>query len=240
MHWKRELRRAKMKGRYFVGILLILIGTGFLGDQLGYLDFGDIISTYWSVIIIIAGLAGLFDRGSSKLGSLIVISIGVIFQLSRLDMITRDVFKYFFPVVLILIGGNLIFSKGAVSSKSGANSENWNKNRTNEDFVDHTVLMSGIENINTSQSFKGGKLTAIMGGIELDLRDANMEGTQCYIEATAIAGGVEIHVPRHWRVEAQGTPVLGAFTNKAVGPVDPTAPLLIVKGTAIMGGVEIN
>ena len=229
-----------MRGRYFVGILLILVGAGFLADQLGYLDFGDIISTYWPSIIIIAGLVGLVDRGSSKLGSLIVISIGVIFQLIRLDMITRDVFKYFFPVILILIGGNLIFTKGVSSNRSGSTSETWNKNRTNEDFVDHTVLMSGTENINTSQSFKGGKLTAIMGGIELDLREANMEGAQCYIEATAIAGGVEIHVPKHWRVEAQGTPILGSFTNKALGTTDPAAPLLIVKGTAIMGGVEIN
>jgi predicted membrane protein len=100
--------------------------------------------------------------------------------------------------------------------------------------------MSGIENINTSQSFKGGKLNAIMGGIELDLREANMEGAQCYIEATAIAGAIEIHVPRHWRVEAQGTPLLGSFSNKTLRVTDPTAPLLIVKGTAIMGGVEIN
>lgn len=229
-----------MKGRYFIGVLLILLGAGFLGDQLGYIDFGDVIGTYWPSIIILAGIIGLLDRGSSKLGSLIVIAIGAVFQLSRLDLITRDVFRYFFPVALILIGANMIISKGVRTHKSGVDSEGWNKNRTIEDFVDHTVLMSGIENINTSQSFKGGKLTAIMGGIELDLREANMEGAQCYIEATAIAGGIEIHVPNHWRVEAQGTPLLGSFSNKAKSVTDPTAPLLIVKGTAIMGGVEIN
>lgn len=229
-----------MKGRYFVGVSLILLGAGFLGDQLGYFDFGDLIGTYWPVIIILAGVIGLLDKGSSKLGNMIVIAVGAIFLLSRLDLITRDVFKYIFPVALILIGANVIFSKGIKTNSSGVNSETWNKNRTVEDFVDHTVLMSGIENFNTSQSFKGGKLTAIMGGIELDLREANMEGTQCYIEATAIAGGIEIHIPRHWRVEAQGTPLLGAFTNKALSSTDPAAPLLIIKGTAIMGGVEIN
>lgn len=106
-----------MKGRFFWGIILILVGAGFLLDQANYIEFGTVISTYWPSIIILAGISGLFEKGSSKLGNLIVISLGALFQLKQLDYIEFNVFRAFWPIVLILIGLNMIFSRGVKSHK---------------------------------------------------------------------------------------------------------------------------
>jgi len=229
-----------MRGRYFVGFILIMLGAGFLLDQMEIIRFGELLGTYWPLILIIAGLLGLLESRSSKVGNLILLSLGIILQLNRLDMITGDIFKFFFPVVLIIIGINIIFSKGVKTHSSDADKENWNKKKINEDFLDHMVLMSGYESINQSQNFKGGRLTAIMGGIDLDLREANMIEKQAYLEVTAIMGGIDIITPRHWKVEVQGTPLLGSFSSKTMGAQDSEAPVLVIKGTAILGGVEIK
>ncbi len=237
-----------MRGRYFVGILLILVGAGFLMDQFGMVSFGELVSTYWPSILILAGLLGLLDRNSSTFGNLIVIAIGVIFQLNRLDMIDGDLFRYIFPVILIFIGLNLLISKGGKGEYHNYHSDNdkgqgnggGNWTVTSEDFMDRTVLMSGVDTINSSQNFKGGKLIAIMGGIEVDLRGAKMAGDHCEIEATAIAGGVDITVPKEWKVEMRGTPILGGYSNRTGIVEDPSAPVLVLKGAAIMGGVEIK
>lgn len=237
-----------MKGRYLLGILLIVVGAGFLMDQFGMVSFGELVSTYWPSILILAGLLGLLDRNSSTFGNLIVIALGVIFQLNRLDLLDGDVFRYIFPVILIFVGLNLLITKGGkreyneYHSDSGSSEDgsktNWTV--TSEDFMDRTVLMSGLDTINSSQNFKGGRLTAIMGGIEIDLSGAKMAGDHCEIEATAIAGGIDITVPRTWKVEMRGTPILGGYSNRTGIVEDPLAPVLIVKGAAIMGGVEIK
>lgn len=237
-----------MRGRYFVGILLILIGAGFLMDQFEIISFGDLMGTFWPSILIIAGLLGLMERHSSKFTNLLVIVIGVLFQLSTLNIIEGDIFRYIFPVILILIGLNILIPKGKNTeynrykkkSESEDKDETRNWSVSSEDFIDRTVLMSGLETINSSQNFKGGRLMSIMGGIDIDLRGAKMAGDYCQIEATVIMGGIDITVPRNWKIELRGTPILGGYSNKTGIVEDPSAPVLIVKGSAIMGGVEIN
>ena len=230
-----------MGGRYFIGLILILLGVGFLLDQTGFIQIGDIINMYWPVIIILIGLSGLLDRKSSKLRNLIVLAIGVLLQLRKLGYITIDVFQLFFPVVLILIGINIIFSKGVKKHKTPVEPEKWSKNNaTAEDTVDLFVIFSGIDTINQSNSFKGGKVSAIFGGIDLDLRGVTLNNNEAFLDVTALFGGVDISVPPNWRVEMTGTPILGAWENKTRLNTDPGAPVLKIRGTAIFGGIEVK
>jgi hypothetical protein len=51
---------------------------------------------------------------------------------------------------------------------------------------------------------------------------------------------VEIRVPRDWNVKVEGTPIFGSLENKCVGPESVNAPQLLIKGSAIFGGVEVK
>lgn len=229
-----------MSGKYFVGIILILLGLGFLLDQTGYIQFGDIISVYWPIIMIIGGLTGLLDRKSSKIGNLIVLGLGILFQLNRLDILDVNVFRLFWPVVLIIVGLNIIFTKGVMKHKDPVNPEKWSKNIVDDSTVDSFVIFSGLETNNQSQLFKGGKLTAIFGGIELDLTGANLEDNEAFIDVTALFGGVEIFVPNNWRIETSGVPIFGGWSNKTRPNQDPNAPVLKIRCTAVFGGIEVK
>ncbi len=83
---------------------------------------------------------------------------------------------------------------------------------------------------------------AIMGGAELDFREARFGPGIVEVTVFALMGGVEITVPPGVRVEVEGIGIMGAFDEQrlAAGPPDPGAPVIRVGGVALMGGVEIH
>ncbi|WP_406242490.1 LiaF transmembrane domain-containing protein [Tissierella carlieri] len=237
-----------MNGKYFWGIILILIGAGFLLDQFAIISFGEIFSLYWPSILILVGLLGFLDRKSSKFSNTIMIIIGAMIQIDRLDLVDINLYRLIGPIVLILVGLKIIFSRsgfveittGNDSSESSHNSWSSNRNITLEDTIDAFVMMSGIETNNQSQEFKGGRATAVMGGIDIDLRGAKLYNNEAHIEVNAIMAGVEIFVPDGWRVEVTGFPLLGGWSNKTRYNGDPDAPLLKIKCFVMFGGMDIK
>jgi Domain of unknown function (DUF1707) len=81
---------------------------------------------------------------------------------------------------------------------------------------------------------------AIMGGVELDLRDAKFTAAEVTIQAFCLMGGVSITVPEDMAVDVSGIGIMGGFDHHASGPGGPGAPHLRVVGFALMGGVEVK
>ena len=103
------------------------------------------------------------------------------------------------------------------------------------------AMMSGVRRQVTG-AFAGAEATAIMGGVELDLRYSAMDADEVIIDTFALWGGIEIWVPMHWEIVSQGLPLMGAFEDKTHVTTHGgnRQPRLIVRGVAIMGGVEIK
>lgn len=100
-----------MKEKYFFGIILILVGLGLFLEQLNVINFGRILSLYWPMILIILGLVGLFDRNSSKFWNFVLILVGLMLQVNRLDLLDVNVFRFVLPVIIILAGFKILFSR---------------------------------------------------------------------------------------------------------------------------------
>ncbi len=86
------------------------------------------------------------------------------------------------------------------------------------------------------------RAVALMGGVQLDLRDARIAPGVSEIEVFTMWGGVEINVPDGVRVEAVGMAIMGGFsvTGGNTGLDDPNAPVIRVSGLAVMAGVDVN
>ncbi len=83
------------------------------------------------------------------------------------------------------------------------------------------------------------KVFAAMGGVDLDLREAQFGAGVSEIEIFALMGGVDIKVPTGVRVETTGVGILGGFSVEgADADPGPDAPVLRINGVAIMGGVD--
>src|SRR5215831_15274351 len=81
---------------------------------------------------------------------------------------------------------------------------------------------------------------AVMGGIELDLRDAQFSEPEVTIHAYTLMGGIEITVPEDVDVDVSGFAFMAGFDHNASGPGVPGAPRVRVIGFALMGGVEVR
>lgn len=81
---------------------------------------------------------------------------------------------------------------------------------------------------------------ALMGGVELDLRDALLEDDEVEITAWAIMGGVTVIVPEGIAVESEGFMLMGGRTNRVKGTPLPGAPVVRIKGYGMWGGVEVK
>ena len=87
--------------------------------------------------------------------------------------------------------------------------------------------MGGFERRVTSHEFRGGDITAFMGGGKLDLREAMPAGGQAVINIFAMMGGFEIIVPETWRVDLEVTPLMGGIEDKSRASANPAAPRLV-------------
>ena len=215
------------------GFILITVGVLFLLETFNIMDFGDFFSTWWPLVFIAIGLIKLKD--SDKTSAIIFLIMGTVFLLTSLGIVSWGRVWRLWPVVLIFVGLKLIF-KGR--------STKWNfisSNENSEDTISASAIFGGVEQNITSKNFKGGEITAVFGGSEIDLRDAQISPEGCDLKVTALFGGAEITVPANTRVVVSGTPIFGSVENKAriVGDTEPDK-VINIHCTVAFGGVEIK
>ncbi|UCH11222.1 MAG: hypothetical protein JSU61_04860 [Fidelibacterota bacterium] len=220
--------------RNIVGIILVILGCLFLFDAFDILDFGNLFSNWWPLIIVAIGLLKL--RGQDKTGGTILLVVGLAFLSATLDIVDWGNIFRFWPVILILIGiSMLVRAKEGIWWGSGVSGE------TSEDFFKANVIFGGVDRTVTSENFKGAEAKALFGGVKLDLRDAKTTEKECHLELTALFGGVEVILPREWKVSVSGTPILGAIED-ATRPIEgaESAVQVICRCSAAFGAVEIK
>ncbi|WP_326688233.1 MULTISPECIES: DUF1707 domain-containing protein [unclassified Streptomyces] len=79
---------------------------------------------------------------------------------------------------------------------------------------------------------------ACFGGIVIDLTEALFEHQHVQINATAIFGGIEIRVPENVTLQQKGAGIFGGFDVQVTDSPDPDAPVVLVEGAAVFGGVD--
>ncbi|MGI5485533.1 DUF1707 SHOCT-like domain-containing protein [Microtetraspora malaysiensis] len=79
---------------------------------------------------------------------------------------------------------------------------------------------------------------AMFGGMQFDLTDAEFEAKEVEITINAIFGGAEIIVPEGVEVRCHGVGIFGGYDVHGSADVDPSAPVVVVKGLALFGGVS--
>lgn len=83
----------------------------------------------------------------------------------------------------------------------------------------------------------------LMGGVDLDLREATFAARETTIYANAIMGGIDIYVDAHTHVIVEGVGIMGAFDqgrDKVEPQVTADSPVVRVKGIALMAGVTVT
>lgn len=217
-----------MVNKNWIGIFLIIIGLGFLLQQLDVFGFEDLLSMWWPVILIIIGIIQLISNPrSASLSGMIFILLGAIFLGNQ--FVEVNLFTYLWPLFLILIGFIFVFSR-----------KTQEKITHSKNSIQNFSLFAGSNIRSNSQNFEGGEVTAIFGGAEIDLRHISIVN-EAHLELTCIFGRVTIFVPENIKTEASGMPIFGGWENKTkASTYDQDSPVLYINCSPIFGGVEIK
>ncbi len=212
-----------MSGRNTIGFILIALGIILLLNYYGVSIFNE----WWPLILVILGVFILFRSPRLPASGLILVLIGCILQAMKLDIIPSEIV---IPIILIAVGAVFIISR--IIGKSMVN---------NDDWLNYFAIFSGLQTRSHSSAFKGGHVTALFGGAEIDLYGAQLSPEGASLDLSAIFGGVEVRVPEDWTVVATGVPLFGGYENKAKSTaVEDGKPVLKVNCLALFGGVEIQ
>jgi predicted membrane protein len=219
--------------RLLVGIGILALGLLWTLDNMDLIE-SERITEWWPMILIAIGLVRFLDPVKSKIASILFIVVGLVLLIDNLDVANVDLGDLI-PLGIAAIGAKLIWD--AVQRRSYTPTPS-----TSDDgsTMSAFALWAGVRRQSISQAFRGGDASAVMGGVELDLRHAQIrDGEQAVIDAFAMWGGVEITVPENWRVVSKVMPLMGGFEDKTTSK-NTTGPVLIVQGTAIMGAIEVK
>ena len=142
-----------------------------------------------------------------------------------------------FGIVAIVALGVALAETDVTRGAGGAESATMHAGR-----LEAVAFMSRYEHRVVTDAFRGGEVTAFMGHVEVDLRDAEMDGDTAVLEVRTVMGRVEIRVPEHWTVAPNlGPGLAGSSSIRASRPEsDPGAPVLILRGPMVFGRVEVG
>ena len=243
--------------RLVVGLIIMALGTMFLLDELNIVDFDDF-ARLWPLAPIAIGLtmaaqpAGTTNRA---FGGFLAVA-GAWILLYDFDFVPVGFWEAW-PVFLIGFGAWLVWrsfgqpemprstatAPGAPTAGPGAPgagpSVGMGAPGTDADIISGFAFLCGIDRGTSSRNFQAADATAIMGGCTIDLRGADMGAEPAVVDTFAFWGGIDILVPHNWIVDNKVLAILGGAENHSRPAADATKHLL-VRGTALMGGVRIG
>ena len=250
---QKESRRVKCQnnGQATTGIIFLLIGVAAL-LKITMNDFPKWLFT-WPMLLVAIGLVTGVKNNFRGTTWIILMLIGGAFLARNTFIPDLEIRKYIWPVLFISIGLIVLFGsklqnrfwKFDFSKKKGRRSTDGfftdDSDNTSDDVIDSTSIFSGIKKNVFSKHFKGGEVVSIMGGTEINLNQADIQGT-VVLETFQLFGGTTLIVPPHWEVKSELVVIFGGVDDKRRISNDTvnSDKRLILRGTTIFGGIEIK
>jgi len=235
---------SRVNKRIITGGIFLILGVLLTLDNLDIVRFR--LPDYlfgWYTILIVIGLFISFVREKVGVGLTLII-IGGVFMLDAIadyywwEFDVRDIFRLW-PLIFVAIGASLILR----NRQSQVDSYEKKSLNDDDDAVDEVAVFSGADRTITSKEFKGGKLTAIFGGTELNLMNADLAQGTNILDVFIMFGGTDIRVPSDMNVTLKVTAIFGGFSDERKLITENEAnngKELVIKGLVLFGGGSVK
>lgn len=226
--------------RAFFGITIAALGGVLLLRNLEIIKFDSwnvFWGTVWAVGLILAGLTTIVNSRKmlTRAWGLLLMATGVSIGLNAYGVIDVSIWKLFWPVVLIAIGLVMIFSIGSGERKQSKKSAAINSDNNGDN--EKVAIFYGEES-RVKGDYTGGSVTAIFGGVELDLRQAKIKDG-AVIDVFTFCGGVSISLPDDVIVKNEVRGILGGSEDKTVSK-SSAKKTIYLRGECVLGGLEVK
>lgn len=256
-------------GKIIGGILVVIAGSLYLAKELGA-DIPQWLFS-WKILLIALGIVTGIKHNFRNAWWFFLVTIGGVFLLGDFYP-EMNLQTLLWPILIILIGIAMIFKPrrkhkfrhwGKFHEKKYGKDyvEKYNsyyekkygvpsnqdecfskESSSTDDYVEFTTFMGSVKKNILSKNFKGGEVSNVFAGTELNLSQADIDGTAT-LELDNVFGGTRLVIPANWEVHSESVSVImGTIEDKR--PVQAAKldnpKILILKGTTVMGGIEIK
>lgn len=240
----------KSRNHIWAGLFVLAIGAALLLRQSGF-DMPAWLFT-WPMILIAVGILSAIKHRFRPGGWIFMLAVGAIFLADSLTP-GRSIQQFAWPLFIIALGFWIMlrpkthrrhFGRGDVRARNRwqckGNEEAYVERDAN-DFIDATTVFGGVKKIILSKTFKGGDVVNFMGGTEINLTQADIQG-RIDIDATNIFGGTKLIVPATWDVQSDVVAIFGGVDDKRQlnGETPDPKKVIHLSGTCLFGGIEIK
>lgn len=240
----RESRLGKVLG----GLVIVGVGLVFLAKQLGAVFPEWVFS--WEMLLITIGVYIGARHTFRTRGWFFMVLVGGVF-------IIDDIFpgitlsQYILPILIIAIGLLMMVSPKKRCGPRHRWKKKWERGfeqfeqfegqTSSDDVLDSVSIFGGVKKNIISKDFKGGEVTCIFGGSQINLSQADING-KVTLEVTQVFGGTKLIIPPHWRVQSEMVAIMGGIDDKRPAQADfnQTEKVLVIKGNTVFGGMEIT
>jgi predicted membrane protein len=232
------------RGRVWVGLLIVAIGSVFLAKQMGMYLPEWLFS--WGAILIAIGIFVGAKHGFRSGGWIGVVAIGAVLLIDEVSP-ELSFHQYLWPIAIISVGLLMI-----IRPRRKKNDYKWSsfQNKTTgeptsagavDDYIDSVSVFGGNKKNIISKDFKGGDIVIFFGGMELNLSQADINGA-VELEITQIFGGTKLILPSNWRIKSEIITIFGGFDDKRKLSTDmpDSQKVLVLKGTCVFGGIDVK
>lgn len=223
--------------RLFLGVVAVVFGVVLVLERTGVLASG-FLAGWWPAGLALLGLLQLVfgDNSVAKVVGLCLLLLGGTLVFANLypERLSSDSTREAVLALVLVVVGIFLIVRSLAARRLRSES-------APGEHLSVFAFWSGQERRVQGASLRGGDLTAVMGGFELDLRDADLApGEHAQLDVLVIMGGGKVRVPEDWTVECSVTPVMGGVSVKSRTLPGAARKLLVVRGLALMGGIEIR
>lgn len=218
------------------GIILIVIGLALTGNIFNLFRIHIFFDGWWTLFIIIPSIIGITNEGP-KTGNIISLVVGILLFLACRGLFDfAIIWKLLLPIIIVGIGISMIF-KDVFNKEVSEKITSLNKNMGSDN--DFAATFSGQDINFDGENFKGANLNAVFGSLKMDISDAIIED-DVVINATSIFGGIDIFVPKGYKVKIKSNSIFGGVSNNKKNSADNDAHIIYINATCMFGGVEIK
>lgn len=236
----KRIRRAV--ANTFLGLLIIAVGVGYLGNYLDFCPWENFTLFFpgWGALFLIVPAIYFFICHPSSIfwpicflgGVLIILSKQEDFEFGKAAAIVLAVAIIFVGLRVLLMP---LFRRAERKKKehfSAVTSRADGENSYSVRFGERTVDMTG-------QTFTSATLSNSFGQLNLDLRGALIEDSSV-IDARCSFGEIDIFLPADVKVELNPTAAFGDISNRHANATDPAAPTLYINADCSFGEISIR
>ena len=228
--------RNRNNGRANLGYLFIILGIVVIVNRLNLLPSNiEEVLFSWQTLLIAIGVFNLINKKYTP--AAILITLGVLFIIPEFITIDYTYRRLFWPAALIIVGAVMIFrrNKGVEGFNPAQDIGD------GIDIIDHSSIFGGNKLICTSKNFKGGRVTSIFGGSQINFQQTEIGGDVAIIDVFTMFGGSKFLVPQDWNVKIDVVSIFGGFNDKRFlgAHANNKNKTLVIKGFTIFGGGDV-